>query len=96
MRPARLGVHTAVRDSAAGIGLVLGVLYLFPVAAAVIPDHVLSRHLEQVAPMTAGLYIQATAASSRCRSPLARPWRARPLGTRRTHLGAAVLRLRDA
>jgi ABC-2 type transport system permease protein len=38
-----LGVTTAVRDSAAGIGLVLGVLYLFPIVSAVIPDHALSR-----------------------------------------------------
>src|SRR5204862_1811540 len=48
-----VGVTTAVRDSAAGIGLVLGLLYLFPIVAAVIPDHVLSRHMEQIAPMTA-------------------------------------------
>jgi ABC-2 type transport system permease protein len=55
-----LGVTTAVRDSAVGIGLVLGALYLFPIVSAVIPDQVLARHLEQIAPMTAGLYIQAT------------------------------------
>jgi ABC-2 type transport system permease protein len=55
-----LGVTSAVRDSAVGIGLVLGVLYLFPIVSNVISDQVLSRHLEQIAPMTAGLYIQAT------------------------------------
>jgi ABC-2 type transport system permease protein len=55
-----LGVTTAVRDSAVGIGVVLGALYLFPIVSSVIPDQVLSRHLEQIAPMTAGLYIQAT------------------------------------
>jgi ABC-2 type transport system permease protein len=55
-----LGVTTAVRDSAVGIGLVLGVLYLLPIVSSVIPDQVLARHLEQSAPMTAGLYIQAT------------------------------------
>jgi len=92
-----LGVTTAVRDSAAGIGLVLGLLYLFPIAAAVIPDHVLSRHLEQVAPMTAGLYIQATAGIQSL--PLT-PWQG--LGVLALWalgaliLGAAVLRLRDA
>src|SRR5204863_8861072 len=47
-----LGVTTAVRDSAVGTGLVLGLLYLFPIASAVVPDHTLSRHLEQAAPMT--------------------------------------------
>jgi ABC-2 type transport system permease protein len=92
-----LGVTTAVRDSAAGLGLVLGLLYLFPIVAAVIPDHVLSRHLEQVAPMTAGLYIQATAGLQSL--PLT-PWQG--LGVLALWalgaliLGAAVLRLRDA
>ena len=38
----------------------LGLLLLFPIMSAVIPDEVLARHLEQVAPMTAGLYVQAT------------------------------------
>jgi ABC-2 type transport system permease protein len=92
-----LGVTTAVRDSAVGLGLVLGLLYLFPVVAAVIPDHVLSRHLEQVAPMTAGLYIQATTGLQSL--PLT-PWQG--LGVLALWalgaliLGAAVLRLRDA
>jgi ABC-2 type transport system permease protein len=92
-----LGVTTAVRDSAAGLGLVLGLLYLFPIVAAVIPDHVLSRHLQQVAPMTAGLYIQATVAIQSL--PLT-PWQG--LGVLALWalgaliLGAVVLRLRDA
>jgi len=92
-----VGVTTAVRDSAAGIGLVLGLLYLFPIVAAVIPDHVLARHLEQVAPMTAGLYIQATVGLQAL--PLT-PWQG--LGVLALWavgalvLGAAVLRLRDA
>jgi ABC-2 type transport system permease protein len=92
-----LGVTTAVRDSAAGIGLVLGLLYLFPIVSAVIPDQVLSRHLEQIAPMTAGLYIQATTGLQSL--PLT-PWQGLgvlalwALGT--LILGAVVLRLRDA
>ena len=54
-----LGVATAVRDSAVAIGLVLGLVYLFPViASALDPDW--SRRLEQIGPMTAGLSIQAT------------------------------------
>ena len=61
------GVTAAVRDSAAGIGVVLGVLLLFPIMSAVIPDHALARHLEQIAPMTAGLYIQATVGVRPCR-----------------------------
>jgi ABC-2 type transport system permease protein len=91
------GVTAAVRDSAAGIGVVLGVLLLFPVVSAVIPDQVLARHLEQVAPMTAGLYIQATVGVQAL--PLT-PWQG--LGITAAWaagalvLGAALLRLRDA
>jgi ABC-2 type transport system permease protein len=55
-----LGVATAVRDSAVSIGLVLALLYLFPViASAFSPSW--SRHLQQIGPMSAGLAIQATA-----------------------------------
>jgi ABC-2 type transport system permease protein len=92
-----LGVTTAVRDSAAAIGLVLGLLYLFPIIAAVIPDQDLSRHLQQIAPMTAGLDIQATVGVGSL--PLT-PWQG--LGVLALwaigalHLGAVVLRLRDA
>jgi ABC-2 type transport system permease protein len=92
-----LGVTTAVRDSAAGIGLVLGLLYLFPIVSSVIPDHVLSRHLEQLAPMTAGLYIQATAG---VRGLPLTPWQG--LGVLAAWAagallaGGLLLRLRDA
>jgi ABC-2 type transport system permease protein len=55
-----LGAATAVRDSAVAIGLVLGLLYLFPIVAGVVSDPYVQRHLEQIAPMTAGLEIQAT------------------------------------
>ena len=92
-----LGVTTAVRDSAVAIGLVLGLLYLFTIVAGVIPNKDLSRHLEQIAPMTTGLYIQATEGVAAL--PLA-PWQG--LGVLALWaagallLGAAVLRLRDA
>ena len=91
------GVTAAVRDAAAGIGLVLGLLLLFPIVSAVIPDHVLARHLEQFAPMTSGLYIQATVGLDTL--PLT-PWQG--LGVTALWalgaliLGAAALRLRDA
>ena len=55
-----LGVATVVRDSAVAIGVVLGLLYLLPVVAALVTDRTVQRHLEQFAPMTAGLDIQAT------------------------------------
>jgi ABC-2 type transport system permease protein len=92
-----LGVTTAFRDSAVGIGVVLGLLFLFPIATAVIPDRVLSRHLEQIAPMIAGLDVQATVGLKSL--PLT-PWQG--LGVTAAWaagallLGAAVLRLRDA
>lgn len=92
-----LGVTTAVRDSAVAMGLVLGLLYLFPIAAAVIPDHVLARHLQQIAPMTAGLDIQATVGVAGL--PLS-PWQGLGVlalwATGALLLGALVLRLRDA
>jgi ABC-2 type transport system permease protein len=55
-----LGIATIVRESAVAIGLVLGLLYVFPILAALIGDPTLKRHLQQIAPMTAGLAIQAT------------------------------------
>jgi ABC-2 type transport system permease protein len=55
-----LGVATAVRDAAAAVGVMLGLLYLFPLIAAVVTSPDWRRHLEQAGPMTAGLAIQAT------------------------------------
>lgn len=55
-----LGVATAIRDTAASIGVVLGLLYLFPLLAQTINSPAWQRHLEQIGPMTAGLAIQAT------------------------------------
>lgn len=54
------GVTTAVRDTAFAIGLVLGLLYLFPFLAQVVSNQAWQRHLEQIGPMTAGLSILAT------------------------------------
>ncbi|WP_030174693.1 ABC transporter permease [Streptomyces sp. NRRL S-813] len=55
-----LGVATVVRDSAPAIAVVMGVLYLPPLLAQAFADP-LRRHIEQIAPMTAGLAVQATA-----------------------------------
>lgn len=55
-----LGVAAAARDSAAAVGLVLGVLYLFPLAADVVPNPPLTRHLDQIGALPAGLDAQAT------------------------------------
>lgn len=55
-----LGAATVIRDTAVSIGAVLGLLYVLPVAAQLINDPTWQRHLQQIAPTTAGLAIQAT------------------------------------
>lgn len=55
-----LGVATAARNSATAIGIVLGLLYLFPIVALAASDPDWQRHLRQAGPMSAGLAIQAT------------------------------------
>jgi ABC-2 type transport system permease protein len=55
-----LGAATALREAAVAIGAVLGLLYVLPIIAVFDGNATLSRHLEQIAPMTAGLAIQAT------------------------------------
>jgi ABC-2 type transport system permease protein len=55
-----LGIATAVREPAAAIGIVLALLYVVPIIAAVVGSPAARRHLEQFAPMTAGLAIQDT------------------------------------
>jgi len=92
-----LGVATAVRDSAVAIGVVLGLLYLFPIITQVVTDPHWHRHLEQIAPMNAGLDIQATIG---LRSLPLSPWQglgvlaAWAAGALLT--GGLLLRLRDA
>ncbi|WP_018505515.1 ABC transporter permease [Parafrankia discariae] len=55
-----LGTATAVRSPAAAAGIVLGLLYVFPIVAQAVTDPGWRRHLEQVGPMSAGLAVQAT------------------------------------
>jgi ABC-2 type transport system permease protein len=93
-----LGVATAVRDSAAAIGVVLGLFYLSPIFAAVMaPYPVWSHRIERYAPMNAGLTIQATTG---LRDLAISPWGG--LGVLAAWAAAALLagglllRLRDA
>jgi len=92
-----LGVATAIRDTAASIGAVLGLLYLPPIAAQIVQDPTWRRHLEQIAPTTAGLAIQAT---TNLRSQPIAPWAG--LGVLAAWAAAVLLlaglllRLRDA
>ena len=55
-----LGVAAMIRDSAVAIGTVLGLLYLFPIVASFVGNPTWQRHLDQLSPMTAGLYVQTT------------------------------------
>lgn len=55
-----LGIATAVRDSATSIGIVLGLLYIVPIISQTISDPHWQRLLQRIAPMSAGLAIQAT------------------------------------
>jgi ABC-2 type transport system permease protein len=92
-----LGIATAVRDSAVAIGLVLGLLYVFPIISSVVGNQHWQRHLEQIGPMNAGLYVQATVdlkilPLTPCQGlGVLAAWAFGAL-----LLGAVVLRLRDA
>jgi ABC-2 type transport system permease protein len=90
-----IGVTTAIRDTAASIGAVLGLLYL-PLMLIQAVNDPLRRHLEQIAPMTAGLAIQATV--NLHRQPLG-PWAGIGVLAAWTVgallVGGAVLRHRD-
>jgi ABC-2 type transport system permease protein len=91
-----IGVATAIRDTAVSIGAVLGLLYLPPILALAVTDP-LRRHLQQIAPMTAGLAIQAT---TNLRSLPISPWTG--IGVLAAWamasllVGGLLLRLRDA
>ncbi|MFC7640832.1 ABC transporter permease [Streptosporangium lutulentum] len=92
-----LGIAVAVRDSAAAIGTVLGLLYLFPIVILMVSDPGWQRLLWQISPMNAGLTVQATTHLSGL--PLS-PWAG--LGVLAAWAVAALLggglslRLRDA
>jgi ABC-2 type transport system permease protein len=92
-----LGAAAVARDTAVAIGTVLGLLYVVPVVAALLGNSSTARHLQQIAPMTAGLAIQATTGLRAL--PIA-PWAG--LGVLAAWAavallaGGVLLRLRDA
>jgi ABC-2 type transport system permease protein len=92
-----LGAATALHEAAVAIGAVLGLLYVLPIIAVFDGNATLTRHLEQIAPMTAGLAIQAT--TGRSSLPIS-PWAG--LGVLAAWavgaliLGGILLRSRDA
>ncbi|HEY2507063.1 MAG TPA: ABC transporter permease [Streptosporangiaceae bacterium] len=92
-----LGVGVAVRDPAAAIAVVLGLVYVIPVIGDVMLSGVWQRRIERWSPMDAGLAVQVT--RNVAKQPIG-PW----LGLGVLGLWAAgalligwlVLRLRDA
>jgi ABC-2 type transport system permease protein len=92
-----LGIATAVRDSAAAIGVVLGLFYLSPIVVAVVSSPHWKDRIERYAPMNAGLTIQDTTG---LRGLAISPWGG--LGVLAAWAAAALLagglllRLRDA
>lgn len=55
-----IGIAILIRDSAAAVGAVLGLLYLFPILVTVVTNSTWKRHLRQLSPSEAGLAIQNT------------------------------------
>jgi ABC-2 type transport system permease protein len=92
-----LGVTTAVRNPATGAGVVLGLLYVFPIIGLATTDPDLRRHLDQIAPMAAGLAIQATTGLD---TLVISPWRGLAVlggwAVAALFAGGLLLRSRDA
>ena len=92
-----LGIAAAVRDAATAIGTVLGLLYLFPVLGLAVTSPGWHRHLQQIAPVTAGLEIQASTGLSNL--PIS-PWAGLGVlaawATAALLAGGLLLRFRDA
>jgi len=92
-----VGVAAVVRDAAAAVGLVLGLLYLTPIITTLVSDPTWHDRLRTMSPMTAGLAIQSTVDLDA--EPIA-PWPG--LGVLALWAAAALvaggltLRLRDA
>ncbi|MFC9248334.1 ABC transporter permease [Streptomyces sp. NPDC057136] len=92
-----LGIALIVRSSATAIGIVLGLLFFFPILTQVITDPDWQRLLQQIAPMTAGLSVQTTIGVDQL--PIG-PWEGLgvvalwALGA--LAVGGAMLRARDA
>jgi len=92
-----LGIAAILRDNAAAIGVVLGVLYLTPIIAAFVSNPVWHKRIERYAPVNAGQAIFSTSGVKHL--PIS-PWAG--LGVLAIWAaiallaGGLVLRLRDA
>jgi ABC-2 type transport system permease protein len=92
-----LGIAAAVRDSAAAVGVTLGLLYLFPILASTVGNPAWHRHLQQISPSNAGLAVQATVGLDTL--PIG-PWAGLGVlalwATAALLIGGLLLQLRDA
>jgi ABC-2 type transport system permease protein len=92
-----LGLATVVRDAAAAVGVVLGLLYLTPIVTTLVADPVWHDRLQKLSPMTAGLAVQATI--NMADEPIG-PWQGLGVlgvwAAAALVLGGLTLRLRDA
>lgn len=92
-----LGVAAILRDNAAAIGVVLGVLYLTPIIAALVTNPVWNRRIERYSPTNAG---QAIFSTTGLKHLAISPWSGLGVLAIWTAVallaGALVLRLRDA
>ena len=92
-----LGVAVIVRDSALSIGVVLALLYVFPIVLAFITNPQWQQRLERWTPTIAGLTIQATTG---LRTLAISPWGGLGVlgiwAAAALALAALALRLRDA
>ena len=91
-----LGIGAVLRDAAVSTGIVLGLLYLPPLFAQLVSGP-WRRHIQQLAPMTAGLAIQAT---RNIRTLPISPWAGLAVlaawAAGMLLIGLAVLKARDA
>jgi ABC-2 type transport system permease protein len=91
-----VGAAALVRDAAAAVGLVLGLLFLTPVVASLVSDPQWRERLLEWSPMTAGLAVQATV--DLANQPIG-PWQGLAVlaawATAALLAGAAALRSRD-
>jgi ABC-2 type transport system permease protein len=91
-----LGAAAAVRGAAAAAGGVLGLLYLLPIIAQLLPDLEWQRTLYRIAPSTAGMAIQTTVdAAAMPIGPLAGLAVAAAWGFLAYGVGGALLSRRD-
>jgi len=91
-----LGIATILRDTATSIGAVFSLLFLPQILARIVGGAA-GRHIEQIAPMTAGLSIEAT---TRLHTLAIQPWAGLAVTAAWTMAAlmsaALTLRLRDA